>query len=111
MPIPPNFEVASSDAYVKITNDDNNFLSSDDFYEVTIGITDKEALELYNDYLTTLPETFNVANRNSAEHLADFVEYAVDQGIIEDNAVQRAGITKAIVPYKVKVIVTTTFRE
>lgn len=106
MSIPSNFEVEDSDVYVEITDDSMEPLSLDDSYEDTIGMTDEEALQLYNDYLTSLPETVGETDIYSAEHLNAFVEYAVEQGIIEDTAVQRAGITKAIVRAQFKTVAT-----
>lgn len=106
MPIPSNFEVEDSDVYVEITDDSMELLSLDDSYEDTIGMTDEEAIQLYNDYLASLPETVSETNIYSEEHLNAFVEYTVEQGIIEDTAVQRAGITKAIVRAQFKTVVT-----
>ena len=111
MTIPSNFEVEDSDTYVEITDDSIELLSLDDSYEDTIGMTDEEVLQIYNDYLALLPETANETNIHSAEHLNDFVEYAVEQGIIEDTAVQRAGITKTIVRAQFKVVATAGSTE
>ena len=79
------------------TDDSVSALSFNDSYEESIGTTDEEALELFNDYLSSLPETYSETPPSSAEHLNDFVEYAVEEGIIEDTSVQRAAITKAVV--------------
>ena len=106
MTIPSNFEVEDSDTYVEITGDSIELLPIEDSYEDTTGMTDEEALQLYNDYLALLPKTANKTNIHSMEYLSDFVEYAVEQRIIEDTAVQRAGITKAIVRAQFKVVAT-----
>lgn len=107
MSIPSNFEVEDNDVYVEITDDSMELLSLDDSYENTIRMTDEKALQLYNDYLASLPETVSETDTYSAKHLNTFVEYAVEQGIIEDTAVQRAGITKAVVRAQFKTVATT----
>lgn len=107
MSIPSNFEVEDNDVYVEITDDSMKLLSLDDSYENTIRMTDEKALQLYNDYLASLPETVSETDTYSAKHLNTFVEYAVEQGIIEDTAVQRAGITKAVVRAQFKTVATT----
>ena len=106
-PISSNFEFEDNDVYVEITNDDAGFSLYDNSYEDTIGMTDEEALQLYNNYLALLPKTLSKTDKISAEYLDSFVEYAVEQEIIEDNAVQRAGITKAIVRGQFKTVAAT----
>ena len=106
-PLPSDFEVQNQDnhVYVEITDDGMSILLQDDSFEDSIGMTDEKALQLYNDYLASLPETISEADTYSIERLNNFVDYAVEQGIIEDTAVQRAGITKAIVRKQFKVVV------
>lgn len=103
MPLPSNFEVEDNDGYVEITNDGLDTVSIDDTYESSIGMTDEEALELYNSYLASLPAPANESG--SIDALKGFADYAVKQGIIEDTAVQRAGITKAVVRASFKTVV------
>jgi len=95
--IPEDFDCVDDNNYVEITDDSVSALSFNDSYEESIGMTDEEALELFIDYLSSLPETYSETSPSSAEHLDDFVEYAVEEGIIEDTPVQRAAITKAVV--------------
>lgn len=95
--IPEDFDCVDDNNYVEITDDSVSALSFNDSYEESIGMTDEEVLELFNDYLSSLPETYSETPPSSAEHLNDFVEYAVEEGIIEDTPVQRTAITKAVV--------------
>lgn len=103
MPLPANFEVADNGVYVEITDYGANTLSLGDSYEDSIGMTDEEALQLYNDYLASLPKQARASN--STNPLNDFVEYAIKQDIIENTAEQRIGITKAIVRASFKTVV------
>lgn len=102
--IPEDFDCVDDNNYVEITDDSVSALSFNDSYEESIGMTDEEALELFNDYLSSLPETYSETAPSSAEHLDDFVEYAVEEGIIEDTPVQRAAITKAVVRAQFKIV-------
>lgn len=103
-PIPENFEVKDDDVYVEIIDDSVNALSIDNSYESVIGMSDEEALQLYKDYLSSLPNSVGEEEQYSADYLNSFADYAVEQGIIEDTPVQRAAITKAIVRAEFKVV-------
>lgn len=102
----PNFESEDTDVYVEISNDDELFLLYDNSYEDTIGMTDEQALQIYNNYLAMLPKTLSKSDMNSSECLDEFVEYAIEQGIIENNEIQKAGITKAVVRGQFKTVAT-----
>lgn len=91
---------------------EGNFLEiSDDeqivenFYEESIHMTDEEALEVYNLYCKTLPKTAKLSQKNIINDLEAFADYAVEQGIIENNAIQRSAITKAVVRAEFKTVV------
>lgn len=78
-------------------------------FEESIGMTDEELLELYNDYLSSttcsLMSIDDVEEGFSVEKLNGFAEEAAREGIIENNAIQKAAITKAVVRAEFKVVV------
>lgn len=89
----------TDDLFVIITADNENIVQMNASYDETTGLTDDEVLKLYNQYLVSTPNVLSEGILNG------FVQYAVDNGIIEDTPVQRGAITKAVVKAEFKVVV------
>lgn len=66
---------------------------------------DEELLSYYHEYLATLPEGYSDAAALTPENTEAFIQYAVDQGMINDTLAERGVITKAIVRAEFKVVV------
>ncbi len=97
----------SADLPIKITGNMNPVLI--DTYEDEINMSDAEALKLYQEYLIktkskSLKKGKSI-NVSSIDKIDSFVDYAVENKIIENNPVQRAALTKAIIRAEFKVVV------
>lgn len=99
-----NSNIDTDEKYIEIIDDTRDLSLYNDSYESSIGMTDEEALQLYNDYLSSLPNTLSESNTISIDYLETFADYAVEQGIIENTSAQRTGITKAIVRAEFKTV-------
>ena len=92
--------------YVQITAGDEGIYEPSSEYDEVIGMTDNEVRNLYDEFLADRPEVVSEDQEMSQEVLDEFAQYAVERGAIEDTAVQKAAITKALVRSEFKVVVT-----
>lgn len=92
--------------YVQITAGDEGIYEPSSEYDEVIGMTDNEVRNLYDEFLADRPEVVSEDQEMSQEVLEEFAQYAVERGAIEDTAVQKAAITKALVRSEFKVVVT-----
>lgn len=95
----------TDESYIIITGENENIMSINNASDNVIGMTDEEIVELYNEYLALHPSLLGEESYLSEETLNGFAQYAVDNGIIEDNAAQRSAVTKAVVRTEFKVVV------
>lgn len=89
-------ETDSGDVVAQTTSND---------YNQVIGMTDEQALEYFNEFLESRPNTLSTEPTVTQETLDEFAQYAVDNGIIEDTPEQRGAITKAVVRAEFAVVV------
>lgn len=89
-------ETDSGDVVAQTTSND---------YNQVIGMTDEQALEYFNEFLASQPNTLSTETTVTQETLDEFAQYAVDNGIIEDTPEQRGAITKAIVRAEFAIVV------
>lgn len=94
----------SDDVYVQITSDNETSYRMADDYNDVIGLTNGEVLDLYNAFLASRPEITS-EEQPPQKTVEEFVQYAVDQGVIQDEPVQKAAITKAVVRAEFKAVV------
>lgn len=66
-------------------------------YNEEIHMTDEQALSYFEQYYTSCCDMYSASAQITQEVLDEFAQYAVEEGLIEDNAEQRAAITKAVV--------------
>lgn len=92
-------------ALIGLSDPELIFEQDDLAFQQSIGLTDDEILQLYEDYLASIPSTMALEEDFSTIQLEGFADYAVEIGIIEDTVVQRAAITKAVVRAEFKVVV------
>ncbi len=113
MPINAQAEVYSSESAeegstcIFITGDSEteDFYSFKDIFNDSISMYDSEALALYEQYLAQIPISISEGDEYALAALEGFTQYAVEEGIIEDTAVQRDAITKAVVRAEFKIVV------
>lgn len=94
----------TDETYTVITGEDEKVMTLSNTGDTDIGITNEEIMELYYQYLESQPAML-LEERSIEEKLNGFAQYAVDSGVIEDTAVQREGITKAVVRTEFKIVV------
>jgi len=90
---------------IYITNETENFYSNEDIFNDSISMYDSEVLALYEQYLAQAPISISEGDESAAEALEGFVQYAVEEGIIEDTVVQRDALTKAATRAELKLVV------
>ncbi len=66
-------------------------------YIKEIDMTEQELDNLYQSYLKSLPSNINGDAISTKQTIENFIDYAIEEGIIEDTPVQRAAVTKALV--------------
>jgi|GEM_PF-385307 hypothetical protein len=85
---------ANDETEITVTGDLEEFLLSEDTMNNSINMTDKQVLDLYEQY--TKDKNINKEDF-SVENLKSFADYAVDNGIIDDTDIARVDITKSFV--------------
>jgi len=73
-------------------------------YKREFGITSKEMLKMYDDYVRSEYGELSKDDYYSVEFLEEFADEAVRKGIIDDTPVQRAAITKALLRASMQVV-------
>lgn len=101
-----NDYVVDEEDYIEIENDADLEEIENDFMENVVGLTDEEILKMYYEYLSICPETAIETEEDVSKHLEGFAEYAVEQGVIENNVVQKTAVTKAVVRAEFKTVAT-----
>ncbi|MEY8367320.1 hypothetical protein AALA24_01000 [Anaerovoracaceae bacterium 42-11] len=66
-------------------------------YVKEIDMTELELDNLYESYLDSLTSNTNGDAISTKQTIENFIDYAIEEGIIEDTPVQRAAVTKALV--------------
>lgn len=60
------------------------------------GLTDKEVYQLYQQYLSEKPYSINIVNEETSQaQLDQFVEYAVQKGVIQNSPQAKEALSKA----------------
>lgn len=92
-------------AFAAETSGEVSIVSTANDYHETIKMTDEQALEYFEEFLSYRPSIASVEDTITQETLNAFAQYAVDEGIIADTAEQRGAITKAVVRASFAVVV------
>lgn len=87
-----------------ITGETEDLYSNEDIFNDSISMYDSEVLALYEQYLAQAPASISECDEFSVAVLEEFVQYAVEEGIIEDTVVQRVDLTKAATRAQFKLV-------
>lgn len=87
-----------------ITGETEDLYSNEDIFNDSISMYDSEVLALYEQYLAQTPTSISECDEFAVVVLEGFVQYAVEERIIEDTAVQRDALTKAATRAELKLV-------
>ena len=84
-----------SDNAIIITSENEHMIGSNE-YDAELNMTYSEVLNLYNDYIGTTISLNNIDAENvSEDSLEGFLQYAIENGVIEDTTAEKAALSKA----------------